>query len=63
MINGILCTQLCTWLVNCIKLLQMCLQEHITSNYDANYKVIHPKYYKHLIKGAHQSHLGREKIG
>ena len=25
-------------------------------------KVIHPKYYKHLKKGAHQSHLGRQKI-
>ena len=26
-------------------------------------KVIHPKYYKHLKKGVHQSHLGRQKIG
>ena len=26
-------------------------------------KVIHPKYYKHLNKGAHQSHLGRQKMG
>ena len=25
-------------------------------------KVIHPKYYKHLKKGAHQSHLGRQKM-
>ena len=24
-------------------------------------KVIHPKYYKHLKKGTHQSHLGRQK--
>ena len=24
------------------------------------YKVIHPKYYKHLKKGAHQSHLDRK---
>ena len=24
-------------------------------------KVIHPKYYEHLKKGAHQSHLGRKK--
>ena len=24
-------------------------------------KVIHPKYYKHLKKGAHQSHLSRQK--
>ena len=24
---------------------------------------IHPKYYKHLKKGAHQSHLGRQKRG
>ena len=27
------------------------------------HKVIHPKYYKHLKKGAHQSHLGRQKMG
>jgi hypothetical protein len=26
-------------------------------------KVIHPKYYKHFKKGAHQSHLGRQKMG
>ena len=26
-------------------------------------KVIHPKYYKHLKKGAHQNHLGRQKMG
>ena len=26
-------------------------------------KVIHPKQYKHLKKGAHQSHLGRQKMG
>ena len=26
-------------------------------------KVIHPKYYKHLEKGAHQSQLGRQKMG
>ena len=26
-------------------------------------KVTHPKYYKHLKKGAHQSHLGRKKMG
>ena len=26
-------------------------------------KVIHPKYYKHLKKGAHQRHLGRQKMG
>ena len=25
-------------------------------------KVIHPKYYKYLKKGAHQSHLGRQKM-
>ena len=24
-------------------------------------KDMHPKYYKHLKKGAHQSHLGRQK--
>ena len=27
------------------------------------FKVIHPKYYKHLKKGAHQSHLDRQKMG
>ena len=26
-------------------------------------KVIHPKYYKHLKKGVHQNHLGRQKMG
>ena len=26
-------------------------------------KVIHPKYYKHLKKGAHQNHLDRQKMG
>ena len=26
-------------------------------------KFIHPKYYKHLRKGAHQNHLGRQKMG
>jgi hypothetical protein len=26
-------------------------------------KVIHPNYYKHLKKGAHQSPLGRQKMG
>ena len=26
-----------------------------------SHKVIHPKYYKYLKKGAHQSHLGRQK--
>ena len=26
-------------------------------------KVIHPKYCKHLKKGDHQSHLGRQKNG
>ena len=26
-------------------------------------KVIHPKYYKHLKKGAHQSHLDKQKMG
>ena len=24
---------------------------------------VHPKYYKHLKKSAHQSHLGRQKMG
>jgi hypothetical protein len=27
----------------------------------AQSKAIHPKYYKHFKKGAHQSHLGRQK--
>ena len=31
--------------------------------FDLVIKVIHPKYYKHLKKGAHQSHLGRQKMG
>ena len=26
-------------------------------------KVIHPKHYQHLKKGAHQSHLGRQEMG
>ena len=26
-------------------------------------KVIHPKYYKHLKTGTHQSHLGKQKMG
>jgi hypothetical protein len=26
-------------------------------------KVIHPKYYKQLKKGAHQSHLGKQIMG
>ena len=26
-------------------------------------KVVHPKYNKHLKKGAHQSHLGRQNMG
>ena len=26
-------------------------------------KVMSPKHYKHLKKGAHQSHLGRQKMG
>ena len=26
-------------------------------------KVIHPKYYKHSKTSAHQSHLGRQKMG
>jgi hypothetical protein len=26
-------------------------------------KVIHPKYYEHLKKGAHQSRLGKQKMG
>ena len=25
------------------------------------FKVIHPKYYKHFKKGAHQSHLGGQR--
>jgi hypothetical protein len=29
----------------------------------SKYKVIHPKYNKHLKKGAHQSYLGRQKLG
>jgi hypothetical protein len=33
------------------------------ASWQAAGKVIHPKYYKHLKKGAHQSHLGRQKMG
>ena len=29
--------------------------------FGAGTKIIHPMYYKHLKKGAHQSHLGRKK--
>ena len=32
-------------------------------NFKENSKVIHPKYYKHLKKGAHQSHYGRQIMG
>ena len=32
-------------------------------NIDIQFKVIHLKYYKHLKKGAHRSHLGRHKNG
>jgi hypothetical protein len=32
-------------------------------HFDVCPKVIHPKYYKHLKKGVHQSHLGRQKMG
>jgi hypothetical protein len=31
--------------------------------FQAQGKVIHLKYYKHLKKGTHQSHLGRQKMG
>ena len=27
------------------------------------FEVIYPKHYKHLKKGVHQSHLGRQKMG
>ena len=36
--------------------------ELVLKDFLATGKVIHPKYYKHLKKGAHQSHLGRQKI-
>ena len=35
----------------------------ITLHFCITAKVIHLKYYKHLKKGAHQSHLGRQKMG
>ena len=35
-------------------------QDYISNVY---LKVIHPKYYKHLKKDAHQSHLGKQKMG
>ena len=34
-----------------------------TRELPGNVKVIHPKYYKLLKKGAHQNHLGRQKMG
>jgi hypothetical protein len=36
--------------------------KHVTSEKKITV-VIHPKYYKLLKKGAHQSHLGRQKMG
>ena len=33
------------------------------ANFYLSGKVIHPKYYKHLKKGAHQSHFGIQKMG
>jgi hypothetical protein len=35
---------------------------HINVALSSSSKVIHSKYYKHLKKGAHQSHLGRQKL-
>ena len=35
----------------------------VTPKIYTNSKVIHPKHYKHLKKGALQSHLGRQKMG
>ena len=46
-------------LINCL-VLPLLASGGITFVYT---KVIHPKYYKHLKKGAHQSHLGRQKMG
>jgi hypothetical protein len=45
-----------------VKGLKKCRSEMTAMN-NAWGKVIHPKYYKHLKKGAHQSHLGRQKMG
>ena len=33
------------------------------SRFHIFFKVIHPKYYKHLKKGAHQNHLGSQEMG
>ena len=35
----------------------------IVPNIKEYIKVIHTKYYKYLTKGAHQSHLDRQKMG
>ena len=39
--------------------------EHSLMNDHVQYSIknIHPKYYKQLKKDAHQSHLGRQKMG
>ena len=36
---------------------------YIQHDFWVKVKVIHTKYYKHLIEGAHQNHLGRQKKG
>ena len=38
-----------------------CVGKGMTPTIYVTSKVIHPKYWKHLKKGAHQSHLGRQK--
>ena len=35
----------------------------IIQRFEQKGKVLHPKYYKHLKKGAHHRHLGRQKMG
>jgi hypothetical protein len=42
---------------------QQCVILQIPIKNHTNSKVIHPKYYKHLKKGASQSHLGKQKMG
>ena len=37
------------------------LDFHHLYTYPQTVKVVHPKYYKQLKKGAHQSYLGRQK--
>ena len=39
------------------------LKSNALCSFTHRIKVIHPKYYKHLKKGAYKDHLGRQKMG